>query len=618
MSEDYNMSYSFQMNSRGEADKQSELFAAVAAHPVAISDDHVLLIDKCGDGQLIVTPEVAVALAQHCQCFRTLDQHAVTVVEQTPQLAGHLQDVKNVLQAVQQAGLMVSAEQVCRQWAAASQDAGLAPSRVFVITCDRPAAVERLLDSMLQSTNLSQHQQLFLVDDSREMANGLANLELVQKFNLTSASEMTYVGAEQLAALMHQLITALPHAESAIRFLIDRQQWRSYKTYGLSRTVCLLLSVGYRSIVLDDDVLCRAVPSPRAEQGVDIGGGSRELDVYDSESALMQSVTAAASDPLLAHSQALGLRQGELVSKLKGAELTAGDLRDVDYSLLAKLDANAPVLVTQCGSIGDPGTGGAHFLHRLSEDSIARLLSSPGGLQQALSSRQCRLGRDKSTFTRIALMSAMTGLDNTHLLPPYFPVHRGEDYLFGAMLEFLYPQSAAIDFNWAIPHIPIEQRSSNGDSARKIAAVGGVGMFAAYIIEHSAQEPGPSEFTRLTALSQLLMELAESSDQTLSAMYRRELAQDNAQQMKTLGQALKVAPENASEWRNYLQAGIAEVSAAIQQLEHPAQAPGIPAGLADAEVYQAVREATRSFAEALEVWPEIREAAGDIDVSTFI
>mgnify|MGYP001829197018 FL=1 len=55
-----------------------------------------------------------------------------------------------------------------------NKDAGpedrLAPTRVCIVTCDRPEAVGRLPDSMLMSGELSQHDGFFMVGDSHEAA----------------------------------------------------------------------------------------------------------------------------------------------------------------------------------------------------------------------------------------------------------------------------------------------------------------------------------------------------------------------------------------------------------------------------------------------------------------
>ena len=42
-------------------------------------------------------------------------------------------------------------------------------------------------------------------------------------------------------------------------------------------------------------------------------------------------------------------------------------------------------------------------------------------------------------------MSQLTGLDNSHLLPPHFPASRREDALFGAMLVVLHHHSVSLN-----------------------------------------------------------------------------------------------------------------------------------------------------------------------------
>ena len=97
------------------------------------------------------------------------------------------------------------------------------------------------------------------MDDSRVQANRDANCEAVARFNLRSAREMYYVGAQAQRELMSGLAQALPAHAAGVRFLLDRGLWQGKKTYGRSRNLCLLLSVGYRALVMDDDILCQAI-----------------------------------------------------------------------------------------------------------------------------------------------------------------------------------------------------------------------------------------------------------------------------------------------------------------------------------------------------------------------
>ena len=55
-------------------------------------------------------------------------------------------------------------------------------------------------------------------------------------------------------------------------------------------------------------------------------------------------------------------------------------------------------------------------------------------------------------------MSQITGFDNREMLPPYLPIMRGEDRLFGCMLDFIFPSVITLDYPWAIPHLPLPER----------------------------------------------------------------------------------------------------------------------------------------------------------------
>jgi hypothetical protein len=113
-------------------------------------------------------------------------------------------------------------------------------------------------------------------------------------------------------------------------------------------------------------------------------------------------------------------------------------------AFLGQWSADSPVLITQCGTVGDPGTSSTAWIYELDPDSTQRVLASPGGLEGALNNRYYWLGHSRPGFNKLAVISQMTGLDNSALLPPYFPVFRGEDALFGAMVEHIHPQSAVL------------------------------------------------------------------------------------------------------------------------------------------------------------------------------
>ena len=84
----------------------------------------------------------------HCETFRTLRGHAEYLVGVLPQLGGQVEPILPTLAHIRDAGLMRSAEIVAKSLSEHIEAPPLAPLKIFISTCDRPKAVERLLASI--------------------------------------------------------------------------------------------------------------------------------------------------------------------------------------------------------------------------------------------------------------------------------------------------------------------------------------------------------------------------------------------------------------------------------------------------------------------------------------
>ncbi|MEP5321249.1 hypothetical protein, partial [Marinobacter alexandrii] len=456
-------------SSRADSKADTELYAFTGCELID-QDDGTTLIINHNDGasgvQLRVQSTVATALT-YCGTFETLEQHANMLASTLPPLQGQADNVLAVLNSVKDGGVMLSAQDiVARLTTLPEEQTALAPTRVFIITCDRPAAVERLLESTLRAGNLQSHDALFLIDDSRDAQNAERNRELVAQFSRSSAKSMLYVGADAQQAILNEIIESAPDTEASIRFLIDRQRWAKQPSYGLARNLCLLLSVGYRAIVMDDDALCEGVRSPLQRPGLAFGSGNtREANFYASEQEMLTSQVERVTDPLGEQARHLGRALPDALQKLQHNPITQTALQGANAAFLASLTSDSPVLITQCGTLGDPGTADSHWVVNLDLASQDRLLDSAGGLSAALENRHSWLGYAQPTVCKTAIMSQLTGLDNSELLPPYFPAFRGEDALFSMMVAYLHPDSAVVNADWAILHLPLENRGDRGMKA---------------------------------------------------------------------------------------------------------------------------------------------------------
>jgi len=613
MADDISLSYSLGGDTQptAQAEAPAELVAFADCELIGINPQMMLVINRQNGNQQMLAPQVVEGLTS-CTTFRTIAEHAKHLATTRPELKGQEAMARQALEQLDAAGILLRASTI-RERLNEPAERTPPPTRAFIITCDRPEAVKRLLDSMLRAANLTRQDALFLVDDSRDPANREANREAVATFNLTSARDMYYLGAEAQASLMQGLIDALPKHESGIRFLIDAERWTGRKTYGRARSLCLLMSVGYRAIVMDDDTLCQAVLPPVTDEGIGIsGGGGRKAAFYPDRETLMRSARPAEFDPLTGHASVLGRPLSQAISTLAGAAIDNETLRGCNAAMTNVLRADSPILVTQCGAWGDPGTGSAHWALSLDEDSVDRLVTAPQGMAAALENRVSWLGASRPQITKMASMSQVTGLDNSALLPPYFPVFRGEDQLFGAMVEAMFHHGAVVDFPWAVPHLPLEERRDRG-LREPIAGAGGISLFARYLTEHIDYKDATDPAQRLRHLAQDARRMANRSDDDLLLDYRTELARGHSDQLRMLNQQLQRSRDLPSgNWQGYLQRGMEEMQQVLVNPRSPTQLKGVPEGTSEAEVLEEFRELARGWADALDGWVDLREASVDV------
>jgi hypothetical protein len=286
------------------------------------------------------------------------------------------------------------------------------------------------------------------------------------------------------------------------------------------------------------------------------------------------------------------------------------DLAGANASYLSQWHASSKVLVTQSGSLGDPGTGHTDWIYGLQGASLQRLLDSEGGLQGAVDDRHYWMGHTRPTFSKMSVISQVTGLDNTHLLPPYFPVFRGEDYLFGAMVEYLHPQAAVLEYDWCVPHFPLEARRG-GNENLPATGKGGINL-AKFVTDRTCYEEGISADTRFEQLALLVGELAEYSDEGLLTLYRAEVAEAQVGELQQLSNALQDDAPRSDDWRAYLQQGAENVAAAMSTLASVEDIAAIPDSFDQPAILAQFRQYAGDYALALRAWGKVRQAAGKL------
>ncbi|MEM1402832.1 MAG: hypothetical protein AAGG55_05830 [Pseudomonadota bacterium] len=610
MNDDFSISYvQHPKETHGSAQEDSraeELYAFADCELIGIDSRKMLVINRTTGEQRLFEPGVVEAL-KSCSRFRTLREHTARICQSRSELSGRETMVEATLADLASTHFLLPASTV-GQRLTSNASSKVAESAVFVITCDRPDAVGRLMESMLRNSSLNKHSALYLVDDSRTPENQIRNAELVRDFNIRCPRDMTYFGAAEQTELLTHLVTKLPKHEGPIRFLLDSSKWEGKKTYGRARTFCLLLSVGRRALVLDDDITCESIAPPMKNDGISFKG-ERHASFYQDRDDLQNSTVSAGVDPLLSHLEILGHTVGSVIESWGGDTLPQS-LEDCNAAMLLEVEGNHPVLITQCGSWGDPGTGDAHWPLNLGETSIERLASAAGGMVNAMENRCSWLGCSRLTLHKMAFLSQMTGLDNSQLLPPYFPAYRCEDLLFAAMVEAMYPQGAIFEMGWSVPHLPIDERTHS--IKEPIVGEGGTALLVRWLISRIEYRQKSSPEARLFQLANLSRDLASKSSDDLLIDYRREQAQSEAEFLHKVVSKLKDSEQLPSlNWQSYLKRAAEEAERSIGREHSPLDLPGIEKSTTEESLVDLFRDYATIWADALEVWPQIRDAASD-------
>ena len=577
--------------------------------------DTVVLFNPKNDARLLVQSEVARAL-EHCYRFDTLSGHLNRLFDAMPPLREQPKDAKKILELVRDAGIFESADEAWQRLTTRSDDSPLdeGPVRLFILTCDRPEALERLLNALNEQTLPEHIEALFVIDDSRSSESSVINATVIESVRGNISLPIHHVDMAVRTELISQLKDTLPESHHlAIDFLLDRAYWGTAPTYGLARNLSLLLSVNYRALVMDDDILPVAMTPPLLKK--DLGFDTptaREAVFYSSTEEMEQHASIADFSPLSAMLKSLG----QPLSQILSAQLGGADaLKGIDGRLTTSFRASSRVHLGQCGTWGDSGTADAASIFFLNEPSVQRLLQLGDALETSLSVRAGWMGYRGDTIGAYGVMSAITGLNHHVLLPPYLPAGRGEDLLFGAMLQRLHPESAVFNEGWAAPHYPVEDRSTRG----KLNPMT-VSASTATLIDWLGRPPrdgsGTSPEVRLLMLADEIGRLASMEAEALEQLVQSELLSKRASLLALCMENLDALPRLSAlpgtpVWSTFLEQSRDHLLSQIQSSEPQPVAEALKHASSD---MRALRQIGADFAEAIKAWPTICGAAAAIEM----
>ncbi|HKJ17614.1 MAG TPA: hypothetical protein VJ984_09720 [Xanthomonadales bacterium] len=574
-----------------------------------LPDGTILARNRRTGAQMVLPAEVFNAIS-YCDAFRTMEEHISSLAG--PAAGGREGEIRQILQTVVNGGLMLSASAICDSLQPADPAVQDQNPVVAIITCERPGALARLLQSMRLRCHLEGIHRVFVVDDSRDPEQVEANRKIIleARDSLISdgLSEISHFSPDKAKALVNALVASLPQHEQGIRFLLDREGRTNEVTTGITRNLAQLLAVGRPLLVFDDDVLCDVLEPPNKSPGIEFSATQRECRIFESDSDWQNAAAQTNTCPIQQHMQVLGRKLPDCLGAMKQQKPDPAAFENTRPGFASRIGSDSRIKISQCGSYGDPGSAGNEWIALLPAATRAQLGAIVNEIGTSAVERNCWLGRSRPAFEPRANMSQLTGFDNSRYLPPYFPLFRGQDRCFGTFTEFLYPNDLTVDLPFALPHLPTPRRDWKTSNRGLVIPFSLKHFLHDFVSSHSAGCQARGAEQRNLGLAMLYADLADAPRTRLAEMTANNWTQRRIDWLAKISQALN-NPAEPAPLRKFLESMLrdAQENSIAQTHETPFEGPPDRGG--SGEVLEYWRAAWRDLAAGLSAWPEVREAA---------
>lgn len=532
---------------------------------------------------------------------RRLLRAALTTDTPLPAAEAEVDALERQLAAFAEMGLLVTEQQVRNASLSGQAEVGLESpplTRIAIPTRDRPRYLARAVESYAANGAAHGRPASFLIADDARNASANAALGIL----LTRIDcRIERVDRAERERLVDRLACRAGVAQDLIRFaLLGEDTYR--QTYGAARNTLLLLTAGTRSVQVDDDTVCRPVAAPHVERELVLTSEDATDYTYASDRAgLLESLQPADTDFLGAHEALLGQRVHDLVAAADRLLSGAAGPR------LFETAPSATVAATFAGTYGDAASTNSFYRLLHTGDAFDRLTAREAFYHEAMQTRDMARFACRPTVTdRGSLMTLNVGLDGQRLLPPFLPVLRNEDAVFGTLLTTCFRGSFR-GFAPGCPvfHDPPDERPPLSAAFHPTTGAGIVNL----LIREAAVEIATDEAAALRAVGARLEGVGLATPERFVAHVRRRCLLDAQGRLRRTQRALDTRPDGPAYWRADLERYRADVlrAASENQLAF--------VGMNGESEAARMQELVVQFGRLLQAWPALFEAARELNQS---
>ncbi|MDQ6884284.1 MAG: hypothetical protein M3077_08640 [Candidatus Dormibacteraeota bacterium] len=506
---------------------------------------HILVQSALTGSAALLTAQQA-ALLRACTFFRSLDGHAKATRAKRAEL-----------ESLARQGLLTSETALRQRCFGAVQQPVTAPSisTVAVITRERIDSLQRCLESYIDDGQRADRRVEYLVIDTAPQAEA-RDLTRAMLRGVSTRRDVTvrYAGLEERQRFANALERAgLPRP--AIDFALFDPEGCDL-VYGAARNTVLLATAGQLVLCADDDTVCSLAEVPgAARDGLALSSQNdpTSLWFFPNHEAALASTRHLDRSVLAIHEDLLGRDVASCLEFAPKPDLLRVD--DIDGPFLRALESGrARVAVTSTGMLGDAGSGLPPAIRLLDAESRQRLVGSEAAYRTLARSRQVHRGVIRQTISKNPyLMMTGAAIDNRAILPPFFPVLRGEDTIFGFMLGACVEGATIGHLPFTLLHSPGELREIAPDAINDFARHPSSFELVIGCVQSFSALAGTSPAERLRALGRQLGAIASLAPADFEEFLRLWVWRMKALAMERLTNDLEASSATSASWKQDVQ-----------------------------------------------------------------
>jgi hypothetical protein len=560
-----------------------------------------------------ILPSNVAELLYSCRTFETLEDHARKRCHELQLDQKQIDLIRSQLSKLVGDGFLISYRYILDQLnrLVHTQNALNAIASIGWVTCNRVESLRCSMVSYIENCKQYGRMNDFVVMDGSESADIRNDYQqMLLSLKARYGVKIFYAGLEEKVRFANMLINRGLSPDVVNFALFDVE--KCGHPIGANRNALLLHTIGDTIFSADDDTLCSIAPAPEFKDGLVFAFGVHPTENWffaDREVAL-RSVTFVREDILAIHEQLLGKEIGNCISMV--GETAEVDFNQVDTSFFRRLEYDSGrVLVTFNGLIGDSGWGlPTHYLF-LSGNSHKRLIQSEEDYRSAYISREIINVASRITISDNAFcMTYSVGFDNRALLPPFMPVKRAEDALFGSTLWNCFEDGYFGHLPWVLLHAPSKARSHSLDEIWRSAGILHMNNLIRMMVESYEFGSGKSDSKKkLRALGRYLTELGSMPLLDFEEFIRIQMWHKASSDISWIEHRLQVYEESPDFWANDVKKYLDTLCKALLKVTAPHD---LMDGHSISETLDLTQRLVLRFGQLLYWWPEVVEAARNL------